>query len=263
VVNEQRKVIYEQRNLLLDDQNLIERVIATADDVLEETFSEVVTGNEITEQVATRVLSTLQERVLFFAPDEPATYAALDAESLRRRLAEQMRSELDSKIEIVGRDRFNIILRIEYLRTVDIRWQEHLENLEELREAVYLRGYAQRNPLLEYKLEGFKIFDELLADIRVRIARRMFAIRAQGMQERRPVNTGSGTARHSDVRVLGGDSPPLSSGSGNASSAGSAGTATATQQKVTVRRTYPKVGRNDPCPCGSGKKYKHCHGKNA
>lgn len=258
VVNEQRKVIYEQRDLILEDPDLMERVIATADDVLEDVFEQYVTGNEVNGQIVVRVLGALQEQILFFAPAAPGEYSDLDTTEFRERLTKEMRLELASKIEIVGRDRFNIILRIEYLRTVDIRWQEHLEDLEELREAVYLRGYAQRNPLLEYKLEGFQIFDELLADIRIRIARRMFAIRAQGMQERRPVNTGGGTAQHSDVRVLGGDaSAPLASGSAGASAQ------TAAPQKVTVRRNYPKVGRNDPCPCGSGKKYKHCHGKNA
>ncbi len=260
VVNEQRKVIYEQRDALLGDRTLIDRVIATADDLLEESFSEHVTGNEVSESVVTRLLSDLQERILFSVPDSADRYTQLSVEQLRQQLAEDMRSELDGKIEIVGRDRFNLILRIEYLRTVDIRWQEHLENLEELREAVYLRGYAQRNPLLEYKLEGFRIFDELLADIRLRIARRMFAIRAQGMQERKPVNTSGGTAQHRDLGVFSGGAASAS-GSGNAAPAPRGG-GVATATKATVRRTYPKVGRNDPCPCGSGKKYKHCHGKN-
>jgi preprotein translocase subunit SecA len=261
VVNEQRKVIYQQRDAIMDDTNLIERVLATAEDVVAEVLGELEISGTVDEATASQVTTQLQERILFFAPGDSGAYAGRSTEETRDALLKDMRRELRDKEEIVGRERLNFIIRIEYLRTVDQRWQDHLENLEELREAVYLRGYAQRNPLLEYKLEGFRIFDELLADIRIKIARMLFAIKAQGMEERKPATAVHGTAQHSDLNLLG------TSGSGGTagSTAGRSGAGSAGSQprQTQVRRTYPKVGRNDPCPCGSGKKYKHCHGRNA
>ncbi len=256
VVNEQRKVIYEQRDAIMEDMNLIERVLATAADVVDEMLESLEGERDISDAHLQRIVSEIQDRLLFFP--SRGTYSATGTDTLREMILTDMRGELENKAQIVGEERFNFIIRIEYLRTVDLRWQEHLESLEELREAVYLRGYAQKNPLLEYKLEGFRLFDELLADIRVRIARRMFGIKAQGMEERRPaVGAAQGTAQHRDVSLLGASSSASSAARTGAGSAGSR------PRNAQVRRTVPKVGRNDPCPCGSGKKYKHCHGRNA
>ncbi len=253
VVNEQRKVIYQQRDAIMDDTNLIERVLTTAEEIVAEILGELELSGTVDEAIASQIVALLQERILFFAPNDAGAYAGRSVDATRDAILEDMRNELRHKEEIVGRERLNFIIRIEYLRTVDQRWQDHLENLEELREAVYLRGYAQRNPLLEYKLEGFRIFDELLADIRIKIARMLFAIKAQGMEERKPAQALQGTAQHSDVSLLG------STPAGRSGATGSAGSQ---PRQTQVRRTYPKVGRNDPCPCGSGKKYKHCHGRN-
>jgi preprotein translocase subunit SecA len=131
--------------------------------------------------------------------------------------------------------------------------------MEALREAVYLRGYAQKNPLTEYKLEGFQIFDTMLDSIREEIASRVHLVRIQRAEERE-TRTGPAVqiqaANHSTVTAFGGQaaagrSPPRSAGPSNR----------ALPENATVVRTQPKVGRNDPCPCGSGKKYKHCHGR--
>ena len=257
VVNEQRKVIYQQRDAIMEDTNLIERVLATAADVVDEMVESLEGEREIGDAHLQRIVGEIQDRLLFF-PSRDGAHSATGVGAFREMMLTDMRGELVHKAAIVGEERFNFIIRIEYLRTVDLRWQEHLENLEELREAVYLRGYAQKNPLLEYKLEGFRLFDELLADIRVRIARRMFGIKAQGMEERKPaVGASQGTAQHRDVSLLGASSSAASAGRSHAGSAGSR------PRNAQVRRTVPKVGRNDPCPCGSGKKYKHCHGRNA
>ncbi|MFW6227902.1 MAG: preprotein translocase subunit SecA [Alkalispirochaeta sp.] len=264
VVNEQRKVIYEQRDQIMQDPTLIERVLATAEDVLAEVIAEMELPSSVSESAAAAIVQALQERLLFFAPRDPAAYTEFSAAELHDRIVEDMRAELRKKEEIVGKERLNYIIRIEYLRTVDRRWQDHLESLEELREAVYLRGYAQRNPLLEYKLEGFRIFDELLADIRIKIARMLFGIKAQGMEERRPASVVQGTAQHRDVNLFGAGAAAGGGGApSEAAARAGAGSAGSRPQQTQVRRTYPKVGRNDPCPCGSGKKYKHCHGRNA
>ena len=260
VVNEQRKVIYEQRDAIMADDDLVNRVLATAEDVITETLETADVGKTFTEAQLQQFFDALQDQLLYFPSQDAASYIELSPEQLAESILADMRTEMRHKEEIVGKERFNFIVRIEYLRTIDQRWQDHLENLEELREAVYLRGYAQRNPLLEYKLEGFRMFDELLAGIRVSIAKRMFAIKAQGMEERKPVTAGGGTAQHRDMSLLG-------AGGAAAEPAGRAPSKSGAQgsqpQQVQVKRSVPKVGRNDPCPCGSGKKYKHCHGRNS
>ena len=267
VVNEQRKVIYEQRDAIMSDDALTERVLATAGDLIDELLEELEAARALTGAQLQELLERLQDQLLFFGSGElPEEEAAGDPAAIREGLLERMREDLARKAQIVGAERFNFIIRIEYLRTVDQRWQDHLEQLEELREAVYLRGYAQRNPLLEYKLEGFRMFDELLASIRMSIARKVFGIKAQGMEERRPAAAAQGTAQHRDLSLLGAGAGAVAAGA--AGSGGGVATAVrrpapaqgSQPQQLQVRRSVAKVGRNDPCPCGSGKKYKHCHG---
>ncbi|HKK48381.1 MAG TPA: preprotein translocase subunit SecA, partial [Alkalispirochaeta sp.] len=262
VVNEQRKVIYQQRDAIMADNSLMTRVLATAEDVISEVLESSDVGRTFSEVQLQQFFDRLQDQLLYYPSRDVASYIELSPEQLSESILEDMGAEMRRKQEIVGSERFNFIIRIEYLRTIDQRWQDHLENLEELREAVYLRGYAQRNPLLEYKLEGFRMFDELLAGIRVSIAKRMFAIKAQGMEERKPAAASAGTAQHRDMSLLGaGSASGASSPSGRAAPSGGAQGSTPRQAQIT--RSVPKVGRNDPCPCGSGKKYKHCHGRNA
>jgi len=125
-----------------------------------------------------------------------------------------------------------------------MKWQEHLENLEELREAVYLRTYGQKNPLLEYKLEGFEIFDKLISDIGLMLTRKVLNVRIR-VDSEKPKNMPRETVQASHNA--------MGQFSGSAQGHGM-------PDNVQVKRTVPKVGRNDMCPCGSGKKYKHCHG---
>ena len=182
---------------------------------------------------------------------------------------------MEEKEKAIGPANLNSFLRYEYLKAIDSRWQDHLENMEALREAVYLRAYGQKNPLLEYKLEGFKIFDQLIYDIRSSIARKVIKVKIQRPEVRVPVRSSTaGQASHVQLGQFAmSNAAPARSGDGASVSAqrrapGSQQGATAARQGAaagpqsqTVRRSYPKVGRNDPCPCGSGKKYKFCHGR--
>ena len=148
---------------------------------------------------------------------------------------------------------------------IDSRWQDHLESLEALREAVYLRAYSQKNPLLEYKLEGFQIFDDMLYEIKTNIARKIFKVRIQHAPERAPVAARPGAALQASHSAMGqfaagGSGTTAVSAKSSAVSMGGNGGASQPEQ-VQVKRAVPKVGRNDPCPCGSGKKYKYCHGQ--
>ena len=149
-----------------------------------------------------------------------------------------------------------MFIRYQYLQSIDKKWLDHLENLESLREAVYLRSYGQKNPLTEYKLEGFDIFYSMLDDIRIEIASRLVRVQISTEEEAhasRQMRSIQGNAQHNSMGSF--------SGSGH----GMGPTALSSRSRpenAQVVRTVPKVGRNDPCPCGSGKKYKHCCGKN-
>jgi preprotein translocase subunit SecA len=145
--------------------------------------------------------------------------------------------------------------------------------MEALREAVYLRHYAQKNPLTEYKVEGFQIFDRMIDDIRQEIASRLHLVRIQVApadgQARRPLSRSVASAQsasHSSMGSFGAASFGGASSSGTASSGRHGGGASpmgaaSRPDGATVVRNHPKVGRNEPCPCGSGRKYKHCHGR--
>ncbi|MDR2101564.1 MAG: SEC-C domain-containing protein, partial [Treponema sp.] len=175
-------------------------------------------------------------------------------EALEKRIVEDLERDIAEKEALVGEGNLNAFIRAQYLFAIDRKWLDHLENMEALREAVYLRSYAQKNPLTEYKVEGFRIFDTMIDTIREEIASRLHLMRIQ-LADDRGIKSRPAAQVHS-----------ASHGSIGAFAAGGAGRSDAAASRsqpesVTVVRTYPKVGRNDPCPCGSGKKYKHCHGR--
>ncbi len=258
VLNEQRKLIYQQRDAILTDEDLTDRILNTARDIVEEVLGDYEPAKNHDPTAVQPVLLELKERLFFIPQTSADELATLPASALKERLLQEMHQDLHHKAEVAGKDRLNMAIRFEYLRNIDGRWQDHLENLEALREAVYLRSYAQKNPLLEYKLEGFQIFDQLIYDIRASIARKLFAVRAESFQQspRQVRGPSNAVAQHADMQMIGGGGAE----GGRAPSGGGAATATM-PERATVQRSVPKVGRNDPCPCGSGKKYKYCHGR--
>jgi preprotein translocase subunit SecA len=181
-------------------------------------------------------------------------------ENIEKMVIADMEKDMDDKEALIGNEYLSLLIRDNYLHAVDRKWLDHLDNMESLREAVYLRHYAQKNPLVEYKLEGFKIFDKMIDEIRQEIASRLHLIRIQVNEggPRRPVSrsiSAGHSASHSSMGAFGG---------GNFGSAGGGASPMERASRpdgATVVRNQPKVGRNDPCPCGSGKKYKHCHGR--
>jgi preprotein translocase subunit SecA len=253
VLNEQRKFIYQERDKILSDDNLKARVLATGTDILSENM-EAYNNSDGDKSLLTELLTGLKED-LFFTPEmSQEEMESIKPDELENRLKEEMEKDLAEKEEILTPEKFNLAIRYEYLRNIDSRWQDHLENLEALREAVYLRAYGQKNPLLEYKLEGFQIFDQLLYDIRSAIAKKIFLVKAEGYRERERARSkaqvSQATATHREMRVFAG--------------AGGKAPSPQTQAQPTrqqIKKTVPKVGRNEPCPCGSGKKYKYCHGR--
>ncbi|NOY10092.1 MAG: preprotein translocase subunit SecA [Spirochaetes bacterium] len=249
VLNEQRKYIYDKRDEILQDKNLVDRVIATAAEITEELIDEYRKKGANTLIALQLLLQRLKEEFFYTPSADAVALVEKSSSDLQKLIIEDLKADLEQKSEEIGKENLNLFIKIEYLRNIDSRWQDHLENLEALREAVYLRAYGQKNPLLEYKLEGFQIFDEMLYDIKTAIARKILKVQIKPVEGSNLLieRSNFGQASHT---ILGQFNQPESQIA-----------ASAQPVKVQVKRSYPKVGRNDPCPCGSGKKYKYCHGK--
>ncbi len=250
VLNEQRTFIYDQRNSILEDQELFKRVTDTNKELVVDIVSPYFTNNDNSNINTTSLNSDLRESFLYSEEFNRDQLKEFSQDALINRITDTLENELKDKIERVGKKQFNEFIKYQYLKNIDNRWQEHLESLEELREAVYLRTYAQKNPLLEYKLEGFDIFDKLLLEIKTNIAKTISKVQiSEAPAEKYRASRAKGaTESHSGLSQFGNNGKKQ----GNSAS---------TPENAQVKRTSPKVGRNDPCPCGSGKKYKHCHGR--
>lgn len=263
VLNEQRNVIYEQRDSILADKDLAQRVLNNADAMVENLFYNYEHAHGKKDEVRKQLV------------DDVSNYFGI---SLGEKISQEaviaaLQNDITEKETLVGKENLNMFIRFQYVQIIDKKWLDQLEALEALREAVGLRSYGSKNPLTEYKLDGFNMFDEMLDSIRNIVMSRIFKVRIQlssealearrraAMQAQRNMN-----AQHSEAENITQQARPVSSMNGALArrQAGSSITAQHTQgQSVTVRRTSPKIGRNDPCPCGSGKKYKNCCGRNA
>ena len=263
VLNQQRKFIYDQRDTIVKDNDLATRIVGAAREMLE-VFLQQYEDELKTDQKA--AYASLQDNlktslgfVLPFKSDAPE---ARKIDDLRATATTELDRDLQEKLAMAGQANLNHFLRWKYLAAIDQKWLDHLENMEALREAVYLRHYAQKNPLLEYKLEGFELFEAMIEDIRKTVASTLYLVRIQTQEERtiRPVVTG-GETRHDEMgQFSGAGAGAQAANAAKAQASSGAMAQAAAPRNATVVRTYPKVGRNDPCPCGSGKKYKHCHG---
>lgn len=263
VLNEQRNVIYEQRDSILADKDLAQRVLNNADAMVENLFYNYEHAHGKKDEVRKQLV------------DDVSNYFGI---SLGEKISQEaviaaLQNDITEKETLVGKENLNMFIRFQYVQIIDKKWLDQLEALEALREAVGLRSYGSKNPLTEYKLDGFNMFDEMLDSIRNLVMSRVFKVRIQlspealearrraAMQAQRNMN-----AQHSEAENITQQARLVSSMNGALArrQAGSSITAQHTQgQSVTVRRTSPKIGRNDPCPCGSGKKYKNCCGRNA
>ena len=193
-----------------------------------------------------------------------------------------LQNDITEKETLAGKENLNMFIRYQYVQIIDKKWLDQLETLEGLREAVALRSYGSKNPLTEYKIDGFNIFDEMLSTIRHTVMSRVFKVRIQlspeaaeqrkRMIEAQKQQMNNVNAQHNESsssfaqQSAAVNSQNSARSSFNGDMARKQAVNSATNQRsqgdnITVRRTMPKVGRNDPCPCGSGKKYKQCCGR--
>ncbi len=272
VLNEQRTVIYEQRDTILADNNLSERVMNNARDEVENLFA-VYEDEAKHNKNSTQPLSELQEKIRnTFAIQLPSDGYTREA------VLAALQNDITEKETLAGKENFNMFIRYQYIQMIDKKWLDQLETLEGLREAVALRSYGSKNPLTEYKIDGFNIFDEMLDTIRNSVMSRVFRVRVQlspeAAEQRRRMLEAQQQAMNAQHSEAGNTAAQMAHNTAERSAHSSFNGDQARRQavnsamnqrsqgdNVTVRRTMPKVGRNDPCPCGSGKKYKNCCGR--
>lgn len=249
VLNEQRKVIYGQRDEILTDENLSARILASARELVEMCADEMFSSTDTKAAAFARFCNDMTNRFHLDVESHGLDYGKMKENQLVDAVMEMIEEDIHGKEALVGKAPLNGFIRAVYLNKIDQAWQNHLEDLEALRDAVNLRAYAQKNPLLEYKLEGFDIFDKLIFRIKDDMAQSIVKMKINtenaSPAPKKPV--ADFRASHSDLAQFGGRVPQSSAQPGNSS--------------VTVVRSGAKVGRNDPCPCGSGKKYKNCCGR--
>ena len=258
VANDQRRVIYDQRNEILAADNVADAVIGIREEVMETAISDYVPPQSLPEQWDLPGLEAHLKTE--FNLDAPVVkWAAEDdrfsEEQLRERLQTMHREAYAAKIEAAGEKLIRRFEKQVMLQVLDTRWKEHLQSMDHLRRGIHLRGYAQKNPKQEYKRESFELFQHLLEHIKADVTRILSHVQVRQPEEvdaleqqRREAlarETATAAARH-DAR--GAEQPE-----NEQEAAGIEGRP--------VRREGPKVGRNDPCFCGSGKKYKQCCGK--
>ncbi|MGI5096668.1 preprotein translocase subunit SecA [Treponema socranskii] len=267
VLNEQRGVVYKQRDSILADENLSVRIMNNAKDVVNDIFDEYELHTKKQKDAA---LAELNDRIrnmfgIQLAPEQLS----------RETLESMLQNDLTEKETLAGKENLNMFIRYQYVQTIDKKWLDQLEELESLRDAVHLRSYGSKNPLTEYKIDGFNIFDEMMDSIRTTVMSRVFKVRIQlspaAAEARKRMSSRDMSAQHSEAASFAGGtsgeaqreaSMQMSGDAARRAAAGGAMQKHTQGQSVTVRRTMPKIGRNDPCPCGSGKKYKNCHGRN-
>ncbi len=274
VANDQRKVIYAQRNELLESGDIADTIRSIRTDVLAATVQELVPPGSVEEQWDLPGLERKLEAD-FFVKAPVAKWAEEDAEAdgekLAQRVVELAAGEYDAKFApIEDRDAVRHYERAVMLQSIDTHWREHLSALDYLRQGIHLRGYAQKQPKQEYKREAFELFGAMLDSIKREVTRHLLAVQIRTQQQVEEAERKAEEAARAvkNVQYVHSDYQPgaaADEGEGGGEDAGAAvavaAPAAAGASAQPMLRSTQKVGRNDPCPCGSGKKYRHCHGR--
>jgi preprotein translocase subunit SecA len=261
VANDQRKVIYQQRNELLDSDDITDTLKAMRIDVIGGHFEEHVPPDSLEEQWDVGGLERILEAELQLTvpiqqwlKDEPE----MGEDALRGRIVEAAHARYDEKVAQFNPVEIHRIERAIMLQSLDTHWREHLSALDALRQGIHLRGYAQKNPTQEYKREAFELFSSMLGLVKTEVTKVLMTVHFRSPEELAAVEEPEAPRnlqyQHTEF------SPGIGDDAGELSTETESEVAVAERPQPFVR-SGQKVGRNDPCPCGSGKKYKQCHGR--
>ena len=245
VMNVQRTVIYEQRRDVLDGMNLKESILKMMDSVVELIVdSHIVDGEEVNKESIAQDIETN----LGISDVAALKTEKFDRNALVDELIAKVHEIYASKETEFGEENLRELERVVMLKIVDQKWMNHIDNMDELKKGIGLRGYGQQDPVVQYRLEGTEMFDDMIEDIRMDVVKILLNIRKkEGPIERTETTKVTGASlEDTAINLVDGNISEKEGG-----------------MNKTVVNEGPKVGRNDPCPCGSGKKYKNCCGKNA
>lgn len=237
VMNRQRELIYDQRNKVLDGEDLKVQITSMIEQAIKETVSKYISEDTLKEDWN---IEGLRDYYLgWILNEDDIKYSIDDLENVQvddiiKIITDKAKDLYENREKEFGTDIMRELERVVLLKNVDTQWMDHIDAMEELKRGIRLRAYAQRDPVVEYRLEGFDMFDEMIASIRTDTARMILTVRIKHQNE-----------------------APKREQVANPAAAGSSGTG---DENRTVRKGK-KIGRNDPCPCGSGKKYKKCCGR--
>ena len=254
VANDQRKVIYQQRNELMESEDISETITAMREDVLSSLIGLYVPPQSVEEQWDVSGLEkalTAEYQLHLPVHEWLEKEPDLHEENLLQRVAGVVSDHYQGKVQQVGANVMHHYERAVMLQSLDTHWREHLAALDHLRQGIHLRGYAQKNPKQEYKREAFDLFTTMLEEIKAEVTRILMTVQIRSEQQveevaeatRPPVNV---QYHHAAYEEIFGEDGEQQDGQ---------------EKHQPFVRQDEKVGRNDPCPCGSGKKYKQCHGK--
>ncbi|MEL6957449.1 MAG: preprotein translocase subunit SecA [Pseudomonadota bacterium] len=262
VMNDQRKVIFSQRREIMEAEDLSEITADMRSQVIDDLVDAHIPAKSYADQWDAEGLYA--EAIAQLGVDVPviewAAEEGVDDEDIRERLEEAAQKHMDEKAEAFGPEVMRNIEKQILLQTIDSKWREHLLTLEHLRSVVGFRGYAQRDPLNEYKTESFQLFEGLLDGLRADVTQKLAQIRPMTPEEQQEM-LARAMEQQKQIQAAG--------AAAAAGATGAAGTANASPASSDARpgfdendqSTWGNPGRNDPCPCGSGKKFKHCHGR--
>jgi preprotein translocase subunit SecA len=266
VQNDQRKVVFEQRIALMDGESLSETVGEMRHDVIEDLVAKHIPENAYAEQwdVAGLKEAVLAQLNLDLPVDEWAREEGIAEEEVRERLTAAADAAAQERTDRFGPEVMAYVERSIMLQTLDHLWREHLVNLDHLRSVVGFRGYAQRDPLNEYKGEAFELFQGMLANLRQAVTAQLMRVELVRQAADAPPPEAPETYGHHIDGTTGeddfGEGSDAFGGERNVAALQAMRAVPAEERDANDPASWGRVGRNEPCPCGSGKKYKHCHG---
>jgi preprotein translocase subunit SecA len=232
VNNDQREIIYKERRQVLDGENMKNVILQMKDEIIDSKLEKVVNEDQSGDEID---LGAVGQEIIPLIPVKPL--ASDDVKGLgRKELAEKLKEESnvlyeEKEKEFPDPDKMRELERVVLLKVIDARWMNHIDDMEQLRQSIGLVGYAQKDPKVEYRMVGFQMFDEMTQAIKEETVRLMYHVRIEQKIERE--ETAQVTSTNKDEEVA----------------------------KKPVQRKHKKIYPNDPCPCGSGLKYKNCHGR--
>ena len=232
VMNDQREIIYEERRKVLNGESMRDSIIHMVTDNIESAVDMVIRDDQ---DIDDWNFTELNEVLLPVVPLKPVNTARVETPN-KKALIQQLKEEgvalyNEKELEFPEPEAMREVERVILLKVIDRKWMAHIDDMDQLRQGAHLAAYGQRDPLVEYRSSGFAMFDEMTENIKHDTVMLLFHVKVEQKVEREQVAKVTGTNKD------------------------------ASAVKQPKKRMQPKIGRNDPCPCGSGKKYKNCHGR--